>query len=115
MMNLVIIILAPIVVSQGSYCQPGKNYFHKCKECFCNGLVDACRSSDLYYNKLATNFREPWAIHDLRRKIETATLNINSDGALEFRNVRDFPNQDLFFVAPREFTGNKVSSFVNKK
>ena len=87
------------------------NYIRGCRTCFCNGLEVACRSSDLYYNRVRSRFQdsgEGWKIRNTNELIPSANLKISAPGTLEFSNVQSFPGQDLYFVAPAEFTGNKV-------
>lgn len=83
-----------------------------CAQCFCNGLRVNCRSSNLFYDQISSDFRfnnQDWTINNLERSLSTNLFTEN--GYLEFRDFESYPNNDLFFFAPASYLGNKLGSY----
>ncbi len=108
----------------GQYCNqcPSKYYFLKrrdgkkssCARCFCNGLQVDCQSSNLNYNRIESKFDETvnidgWTVSNQKITIRADVRQI--ENAIEFSQFEDFKNDDLYFIAPEKFLGNKLASY----
>jgi hypothetical protein len=102
----------------GRFCDecPSKSYHLKkekkpsrCADCFCNGLQIDCRPSNLFYNKINSDFEkgtEDWTVNNIYRNLTTSI--IAEDNSIHYNNFGEFEGEDLFFYAPQKFLGNKV-------
>jgi laminin, gamma 1 len=84
-----------------------------CIQCFCNGLQEvSCRSSNLYYNKIVSNFNnnnDDWTIANARNDLKLPVTVLNGDNCIQFTSFDEYPQEELYFIAPPKFRGNKVN------
>ena len=85
-----------------------------CALCFCNGLQVDCQSSNLNYNRIESKFDETVNIDGWTVSNKQMTLRADvrqTDNAIEFSQFEDFNNDELYFIAPQKFLGNKLASY----
>ena len=84
-----------------------------CLTCFCNGLdVDCESSSQLFYNKIKTNFEAEYQDWFITNKFTKFNESVLLDGnSIVFNRFDEFKNEELFFIVPSKFKGDKVGNF----
>lgn len=85
-----------------------------CALCFCNGLQVDCQSSNLNYNRIESKFDETVNIDGWTVSNKQMTLRADvrqTENAIEFSQFEDFNNDELYFIAPQKFLGNKLASY----
>jgi hypothetical protein len=66
----------------------------------------------MYYNKIESNFQrdpEDWTVSNKTANLRTSLDS--SRGAIQFNQFEDYPDQELFFIAPAKYKGNKLASY----
>ena len=84
----------------------------KCASCFCNSVSDECTGADLYYNKIESKFErdtENWRVSNLSGDLQTL-VRVRNNG-IEFDEFDEYPEQDMFFFAPKKFLNDKLTSY----
>ena len=80
-----------------------------CLQCFCNGLKTNCESSNLYYNKINSNFdyeNQDWSVKD---KKTNRNLNVkNNENGISFDDFKKFDNDDVYISVPSKYINDKV-------
>jgi hypothetical protein len=82
----------------------------------CIYLKVFCESSDLFYNPIESNFDEGdtdgWIVSDKSQNLNTSKSLKIQNNKLEFNQYDDeYKNQELYFIAPNKFKGNKLTSY----
>lgn len=77
--------------------------------CFCNGLSVDCESSTHRYSQIDSDFESEytdWYVSNKFTKLnETVDLQ---EGGVGFDRFEEFENEELYFIVPPKFRGNKV-------
>ena len=102
--------------STGALCDQCESDFFKmskkCVKCFCNQVGLDCKNADLYYNRIRSTFdRSPenWRVSNLTGDLQTL-VRVRNNG-IEFDQFDNFPDQDMFFFAPKKFLNDKLTSY----
>lgn len=79
--------------------------------CFCNGMEVECSSSNMYYNKIESNFNKEgneWILSDKKTELKLNLMANHHENSIEFNKIMEHRNKELFFIAPQKYRGNKV-------
>ncbi|KAM9845354.1 laminin subunit alpha-3-like [Aulostomus maculatus] len=95
-------------------CRDGSFYFdpsnsHGCTSCFCFGAADRCQSSSKRRGKFAQ--MRGWRLESLDQLQVPSVLNTASNTVVA--DIQELPPrvQDLYWVAPASYLGDRVSSY----
>ncbi len=87
-----------------------KKHQKGCLTCFCNGLSVDCESSNLFYNQLTSDFEKEYKDWHISNKFTTfkEEVNYGENNQITFDKFDNFKNEELFFIIPEKFKGDKV-------
>ncbi len=77
--------------------------------CFCNGLSVGCQSSKYLYKPIYSNFEQEyvdWYLSDKFTRLNESV--VRREAGIGFMRFDQFRHEELYFIVPGKFKGNKV-------